>query len=118
MQGFTTNAVHNKSKFLDMINESFGGGLTCSFTDTQLTEFYYYIKHDAEDIVPKKKGAIIIGRQPDSDVFVLSQNIHIDMNGCVLQDTEEGSPFVWLRHMMFTSLSAVNVKQLTPSIRY
>jgi hypothetical protein len=113
---FTTSAVHNKNRFVDMINESFGGGLTCSFTDTQLTEFYYYIKQDVEDSIPSRKGAMFIGHQPESDVWVITPDIHIDLNGSVLQDSEEGSPYVWLRHSMFSSLSAVSSKQLMPMI--
>lgn len=72
-----TNAVHRRDHFISCINQACEGGLTCSFTDKEVTQFWQYKKRLAGHI-PRKFAVANVGKQDDGKTWVLSKNIHID----------------------------------------
>ena len=87
-----------KHKFMEQINDTFGGGgMTCSFSDKDLTEFYHFLRLSTPHFL-HKIGTTVIGRQPQHEVWVLGPNLHIDQDGHEISADE--SPFVWLSHLM------------------
>ena len=58
------------------LNSSFGsGGISAWFRDKELPEFTHSLKQD--DILPVKRAASILGRQPDNPVWVLSPTLQV-----------------------------------------
>ena len=84
-----------RSDFMRMINESFPGGLTCSFQDAQLSEFIQ-IKRRRVTHMPEKRVVSVVGPQ-DENLWVLGPDVHIDSQGKSLSPEE--SNYIWISDM-------------------
>ena len=68
-----------KQKFMSQLNATFGsGGMSCSFSDSQLTSFIHFIQRQCEPI-PVKEAAMVIRRQ--GDMWVINPAVQIDYTG-------------------------------------
>ena len=73
---FTSDGIYNTSKFLLDINKSFGsGGMSAWFRDKELPELIHFLKKGVQ--VPVKQAATVVGRQPNSDVWVMSPHLQV-----------------------------------------
>lgn len=81
---FTTSSLIFRGNLLSM---SFGsGGLMCTFSDKEIAEYKRYKKaafHYA-NTNGIKKAVSVIGRQPNSNVYMLGPNAIFDSNGNVI----------------------------------
>jgi len=81
-----------KADFMKMINSSFpSGGLTCSFQDSQLSEFIQIKKREKK--IPVKRAVSIVGPQQDN-LWVLGRDLFINSDGEKV--TAEDSEYVWI----------------------
>ena len=79
---------------MSQLNATFGsGGMSCSFSDCQLTSFIHFIQRQCEPI-PVKEAAMVIGRQPRGDMWVVNPAVQIDSTGKQISPDE--SRYVWL----------------------
>ena len=85
-----------KEKMMAQINRShYGGGLTCSFNDYQLSEFIQ-MKQRCQGKLPMKKAVVEVGPQADGS-WSLGPSLHFDNNGQLL-DTDQ-SKYIWIGHL-------------------
>ena len=95
---FTTNSVHRKTEFMQIINSSCSeSGFTCSFTDKELAEFIQFKKRK-DYAVPTKKVVAVVGLQPGGDVWVLGKNICIHAHTGDLINPSE-CDYQWIGHL-------------------
>ena len=116
---FTTNSVHKKADFIEQINRSSGGGLTLSFRDSEVTDFYHFLKNRFEFSDPSKRkiGSSTIGRQADKDTWILSATMFINGDGVIIP--KDTSKYVWLSHIALQSAgntSDINCASLSPHV--
>ena len=89
-----------KQQFLKEIRKTFNyGGLNCSFTERELSDFHNFLEKDFPYDEPGrvKKGVACVGRQgssSSSSVWVLNEEIQIDENGELF--SLQSSDYVWL----------------------
>ena len=76
---FTSESSMRKEKFLQQINFSFGGGLTCSMNDLQLSEYIQRRIRNAGKL-PLKYAVSNIGVQGDG-TWVLGPNVVLNAVG-------------------------------------
>lgn len=85
--------MNNLQRFLQDLNCSFGsGGVNAWFQSKELPEFLYQL--NASQSLPVKRAACIVGRQPDSDIWVLSPELQIDGRGQAM--SPDDAPYFWL----------------------
>ena len=61
---FTSDSVHNKVKFMQQLNQSFGsGGMSCAFDSNHLVEYFQYLKRIVNISIPVKKRYRSTGEQ-------------------------------------------------------
>lgn len=85
-----------KQRFLSEIRQTFDyGGLNCSFTERELSDFHNYLEKGFPYNEPGrvKKGANCLGKQLNANVWVLNESTQIDENGTLIP--LENSQFVW-----------------------
>lgn len=92
---FTSDSSMKKEWFIHQINASFGGGLTCSLNDYQLSEYVQHrlrrqgklpVKYAVEKVGPQSNGWWVLG----SDVCISSSG--------KLHDPLE-SNYIWIGHL-------------------
>ena len=90
-------AAHKKIDFINQLSYSFGsGGLTCSFTDKELTQYISWKRrmfHKNEDKVDKE-GVLQLGRQPCGKIWILSEDCCINKEGQITNNHN----YVWLKN--------------------
>ena len=85
-----------REKFNYQINHSYGeGGLTCSFTDFQLSEFVQQ-KRRREGKLPVKKAVAEVGPQEDRS-WALGPSLHFNSDGQLLDISQ--SKYTWIGHL-------------------
>ena len=94
-----------KQKFMSQLNATFGSG--CSFSDSQLTSFIHFIQRQCEPI-PVKEAAMVIGRQPGGDVWVINPTTQITISGKMI---------LLMNHTTF-GLINLNLMTNIPSVKY
>lgn len=83
-----------KQRFLSEIRQTFGlGGFNCSFSERELCDFHNFLEKTFEFSHNTKKGALYVGRQSESNVWVLNDQVHVDSNGEQIPLDE--SSYVW-----------------------
>ncbi len=87
---FTSDAANQKLKFIGQLNKSFGsgGGFTCAFSDVELVRFIQYVKKRDEKSIKIKQGTTVIGKQENSNTWVLNKEVQISDAG-IYMDVEE-----------------------------
>ena len=87
---FTTDAANQKLKFVSQLSKSFGsgGGFTCAFNDTDLTRFIQFLKRSQATTIKIRKGITVVGKQPNSDVWVLNATTQVRSSGEVVLPTQ------------------------------
>lgn len=116
---FTTNSVHKQADFIEQINRSSGGGLTLSLRDSEVTDFYHFLKNkfEFEDENKRKYGSSTIGLQEDKDTWILSSAVYMNGDGLIMQKDE--SKYVWLSHIALQNAgntSDINCASLSPAV--
>ena len=94
-------SLYVKQRFLSEIRTTFGlGGLNCSLTDRELSEFHNFLEKDFPygDSGKTKLGVTCVGRQRGKEdslanIWVLSPSVHIDEMG--KQVDLSHSNYVW-----------------------
>ena len=83
-------------KFIEQLNYSFtNGGMTCAFTDKELSKFMLFLKDECRlSSIPKLKAATCIRRQIDDSVWVMNSETMIDENGQMV--TADECKYIWL----------------------
>ena len=77
---FTAEGMNNLPRFLQDLNCSFGsGGLNAWFQSKELPEFLHQL--NTTHNLPVKKAARLVGRQPHSNVWVLSPELQVSGMG-------------------------------------
>ena len=91
---FTANSLNNKTKFIDQVNYSFGGGaMSCGFdSNNHVAFFVQFLKRSNSTPLPSREAVTVSGRQP-CGIFALNPNCFIDDNGEKMGETS----YVWLR---------------------
>lgn len=85
-----------KENMMTPINHSYyGGGLTCSSNDYQLSEFIQ-MKQRCQGKLPMKRAVIEVGPQADGS-WCLGPSFHFS-NDSQLLDTDQ-SKYVWIGHL-------------------
>lgn len=84
-----------KEKFVHQVNYSFGGGLTCSMNDFQLSE-YIQQRIRKQGKLPLKTAVEKVGLQKDG-TWVLGPGIYISSQGFLLDHAE--STHIWIGHL-------------------
>ena len=92
---FASDSTMRKDRFMQQINSSHEGGLTCSFNDYQLAEFIQILRRRS-GALPVKKAVEHVGIQEDG-TWVFGPKTFFDRNGS-LQDASE-SKFAWIGNM-------------------
>lgn len=71
------------------------GGFVCSFSEKELSEFHQHLEKsfNFDDPMHVKKGLICAGKQPDSDIWVLNKELHINEDGVQVPPRE--SKYAW-----------------------
>ena len=65
---FTSDAIHNKFRFIHQINVSYGGGgMLCSFDNNQLVDFFHFLKCNIGQTLPIKKAVFYPSQQLDKN---------------------------------------------------
>ena len=73
---FTVKGMNNLQRFLQNLNCSFGsGGLNAWFQSKQLPELLH--QPNTAQKLQVKKAARIVGRQPESNTWVLSPDLQV-----------------------------------------
>lgn len=81
---------------MSQLNATFGsGGMSCGFNDSQLTSFVHFLQHQSHPI-PVKHAAMIVGRQPNSNVWVFNPNTQVDAEGQLIPYDNKAAKYVWL----------------------
>ena len=95
---FTTNSVHRKTEFMQIINSSCTeSGFTCSFTDKELAEFIQFKKRKDSGI-PTKRVVACVGLQPGGNVWVLGKDVYVSaLTGNLM--TADECDFQWIGHL-------------------
>lgn len=76
---------------MEQINFSFGsGGMACSFSEKELSEFIFFLRDNSPKPLPQLKAAFLIGRQEKSQVWVLNNKLQIDKKGNEIKPEESG----------------------------
>ena len=109
--------MNNLQRFLQDFNCSFGsGGVNAWFQSKELPEFLHQL--NTAERLPVEKAARVIGRQPNSSVWVLSPELQINAQGQPFSSDE--APYYWLPPDI-AELSKVKVhipsRDLCPTIR-
>ena len=95
---FTTSAVHKKVDFITQLNSTFGsGGLMCSFSDKDLTQYITWKKDNFYKRYPKRKpkqGVLTLGKQRCGDIWVFSKDIALNRDGMITSSHN----YFWLKN--------------------
>jgi hypothetical protein len=86
--------VHRRDHFISCINQACEGGLTCSFVDKEVTQFWQHKKRVSGSI-PTKFAVANVGKQADDKTWVLSKDAQIDST----TGPPEESQYIWLSHL-------------------
>lgn len=64
----------------------------CFFSERELSDFHNFLERSFpfNDSSRVKKGVCCVGRQPQTNIWALNENVQIDEDG-----TQSDSPFVW-----------------------
>ena len=90
---FTSEGMNNLQRFLQDLNCSFGsGGVNAWFQSKELPEFLHQL--NTSHNLPVKTAARVVGRQPESETWVLSPELQIDSDGEVISPDE--APYYWI----------------------
>ena len=93
----TSDSVQKHGGFIADINASCEGGLSCSFTDKEMVQFWQFKKRNT-GAVPKKKVVSTIGEQSDNQTWILSKNLYINEDGNQIDSAN--SPYIWISLML------------------
>ena len=101
-----------KSRFMANINNSFGsGGMSLALNESQFSSFIQFLKKDG---LPIKKAVQIIGLQKDEKVWVLGEDLHLDTNGDIIE--ESNRTYTWLNEIC-EGLSSMRIEEVLPKIK-
>ena len=73
-----------KQRFIQELRTTYkSGGLACALSEAQLTEFHNYLEKSFphSDLSRVQKGVVCVGKQPNSTVWVVSPEVHINSSG-------------------------------------
>lgn len=93
------------------INSSLVGGLSCSFSDTELTDSFNFLNV----AFPSKtaiKGTSTVGLKPHPPMWILNSDIHLTEDGKQM-NTDESS-YIWLSQKVESE--SVEAQSLVPEI--
>lgn len=95
------------------INGSCEGGLTCSFDNREVTQ-YWQFKRRKSGKIPQKNAVSVVGRQDNGDTWVLSKDIQIsECTGDTIDITN--SKYIWLGHLIQSRGIASNANSISIS---
>ena len=87
---FTTSAVHNRNKFIEQLNYSFGsGGMTCGMDNNVLLYFIQSMKRRCPQKLPTKKAVTRPGKPEGCMLYFVNKDVIVDCDGKLVN--EEGS---------------------------
>ena len=93
-------SLYMKQRFLTEVRSTFGfGGLNCSLTDRDLSDFHNFLEKDFPYTEPgrTKQGVNCVGRQVKGEdlqsIWILNPSVHIDGKGALVPLEE--SNYVW-----------------------
>ena len=89
--------VHRRDHFISCINQACEGGLTCSFVDKEVMQYWQHKKRVTASVL-QKKAVALVGMQDDGKTWVLSKDMHIDGPiGSLISPSD--SSYAWLSHL-------------------
>lgn len=90
--------MHKKVDFITQINSTFGsGGLVCSFSDKELTQYISWKKcsfHKSHPNREPKVGVLFLGKQRCGKIWVFSKDIAFSIDGL----NTSSHNYVWLKN--------------------
>ena len=89
--------VHRRDNFISSIKQACEGGLSCSFVDKEVTQYWQHKKRSSTGI-PQKRAVAVVRKQDDGVTWALLKYTHIDGNTGSLIPADS-SPYVWLSHL-------------------
>lgn len=90
--------IHKHHEFISSINGSCEGGLTCSFDNREVTQYWQY-KRRRSGKLTQKMAVATVGRQADNTTWILSKELQISEEGGQAINPQE-SNYIWLGHFM------------------
>ena len=114
---FTMKDVKSTATFVQALNESLeSGALMCQLYSVELNKYIMnltntFCREQVEQGMDRvqyiKKAAVCLGRQPDSNVWVLNDKVHLDTSG--KQIPTDMSEYIWLGSMIGNRRNLSNV---------
>ena len=83
-----------KQQFLKEIRSTFGsGGFVCSCSDKKLAEFHQFLEcsFPFDDPAKVKKGVACAGKQPEDNVWIVSNSVHMEYKSPWLTASSHGN---------------------------
>ena len=109
--------VKSTATFVQALNESLeSGALMCQLYSVELNKYIMnltntFCREQVEQGMDRvqyiKKAAVCLGRQPDSNVWVLNDKVHLDTSG--KQIATDMSEYIWLGSMIGNRRNLSNV---------
>lgn len=90
------DSLYIKERFMNEIRTTYGfGGLNCSLTDRNLSDFHNYLEKSFpfDDPGRTKLGVRCVEKQSSGEMWVLNPEVHIDSEGRLIDC--ELSNYVW-----------------------
>ena len=108
--------MSQRGKFISQINKSFGtgGGLTCSFSNQELTRFLQFLKRSQGSSIAIKKATPIVGKQGDRETWVINPNLYLNSKGEVVEPSF--STYIWSPECLASRADKVSVTEITPKV--
>ncbi len=105
---FTMKDVKSTAAFVQALNESLeSGSLMCQLYSAELSKLLInmtnsFCREQLRQQIPRiqymKKAAVCLGKQPDSDIWVLNDTVQLTGSG--IKVAQEDSEFIWLGSMI------------------
>lgn len=101
---FTMKDAKSTAKFIQVLNESLeSGALMCQLYNAELNKYIMnltnnfcrdQVDREVDKVYYIKKAAVCLGLQPDSSVWVLNKDVHLDSFGNRI--SPDRSEYIWL----------------------
>lgn len=106
----TSDSIHKHQDFISSINGSCEGGLTCSFDNKEVTQFWQF-KRRKSGKIPQKRAVATVGKQDNNNTWVLSKDLQISQfNGEAINPAD--SKYIWLGHLLQSKGIAANANAI------
>ena len=94
----TSDSVHKHGECISNVNASCEGGMTCSFVDKDVTQFWQFKSVSQEDFISPQKALSTVGLQADNKMWVLSKDLFINGETGASIDASK-SQYAWIGYL-------------------